>query len=147
MNTFYLNISVVEVQQEIDDYFDKDFDEKKNYKESELIDKLMKDKELKKDDRSEYKINIRRIDDIDKNKLKHETNQTIIDAWLKKRDELVERNNQYMLNGITPKTPIRCATAGGKGSDIDQWKECKNLLVKKIKRLCINERIVEVSTS
>ena len=70
------------------DYFDEDFDENKNCKEEELINKLMK-----------------------------------------------EESN---------KSPIRCSEVSGKGSDLDNWKQCKNNLIHKLRDMCNWKTILEV---
>ena len=43
-------------------------------------------------------------------------------------------------------SPIRCSKVAGKGSDMDNWRECKKDLIQKLRDMCNWRSILEVGT-
>ena len=135
-------------QKDYNDYFDEDFDEKKNCKSSELIETLVREKELKSNDKFMYNYYYNSIDIIDKYRIKNETDPKMIKKWIKEKEKLIGRKEKLMKEkGTTPKTPIRCATVAGSGSDMEKWIKFKKQLIKKLLSLCVNMRISEVRST
>ena len=62
-----------------------------------------------------------------------------------KKEEEIKKENEKLNNQKNDEDLIRCSTVSGKSSDLDQWKQCKLNLIKKLKKLCDGKTMLEVS--
>ena len=57
-----------------------------------------------------------------------------------KEEKLIDKLMKEKHNEV----PIRCSKVAGKGSDMDNWRQCKKNLIRKLRDMCYWRTILEV---